>query len=87
MRSPSSWQRASPWRTSWLRTISRTTSRPEAGVEAQPFTTPGGLEVQSIVLKPTPITLENLNLVVDLGWITQDVLCAGVPAGTVEVCG
>ncbi len=60
---------------------------PEAGVEAQPFTTPGGLEVQSIVLKPTPITLENLNLVVDLGWITTDVLCAGVSAGTVEVCG
>ena len=27
---------------------------PEAGVEAQPFTTPGGIEVQSIVLKPTP---------------------------------
>jgi D-xylose transport system substrate-binding protein len=60
---------------------------PEAGVDAQPFTTPGGLEVYSIILKPTPITLDNINLVVDLGWVTQDIVCAGVPAGTVEVCG
>jgi D-xylose transport system substrate-binding protein len=60
---------------------------PEAGVEAQPFTTPGGIDVWSIILKPTPITLENLNLVVDLGWVTQDIVCAGVEPGTVEVCG
>jgi D-xylose transport system substrate-binding protein len=60
---------------------------PEAGVAAQPFTTPGGLEVYSIVLKPTPITRENINLVVDLGWVTQDIVCAGVPAGTIELCG
>jgi D-xylose transport system substrate-binding protein len=60
---------------------------PEAGVDAQPFTTPGGLEVNSIILKPTPITLDNINLVVDLGWVTQDIVCAGVPAGKVDVCG
>lgn len=60
---------------------------PEAGVDAQPFTTPGGIDVWSIILKPTPITLDNLNLVIDLGWETQDAVCAGVEAGTVDACG
>jgi len=60
---------------------------PEAGVDAQPFTTPGGIDVWSIILKPTPITLENINLVVDLGWETQAAVCAGVSPGTVELCG
>jgi D-xylose transport system substrate-binding protein len=53
---------------------------PEAGPGAQEFTTPGGTTVQSITLKPTPITQENLDLVVDLGWISQEALCAGVDA-------
>ena len=56
-------------------------------VDAQPFTTPGGIDVWSIILTPTPITLENINLVIDLGWVTQDIVCAGVPAGTVDACG
>jgi D-xylose transport system substrate-binding protein len=60
---------------------------PEAGVDAQPFTTPGGIDVWSIILKPTPITLENINLVVDLGWETQEAVCAGVSPGTVDLCG
>ncbi len=60
---------------------------PEAGLEAQPFTTPGGIDVWSIILKPTPITQENLNLVIDLGWETQDAVCAGVDPGTVDACG
>jgi D-xylose transport system substrate-binding protein len=59
---------------------------PEAGVAAQPFTTPGGLEVYSIILKPTPITVDNLTLPIDLGWIAQDVVCVGVEPGTVEAC-
>jgi len=54
---------------------------------AQPFTTPDGTTVQSITLKPTPITQENLNLPLDLGWITKDALCAGVdPATAPEAC-
>jgi D-xylose transport system substrate-binding protein len=60
---------------------------PEAGANAQTFKTPGGLDVYSIILKPTPITRENINLVVDLGWETKDAVCAGVPAGTVSLCG
>lgn len=60
---------------------------PEAGVDAQTFTTPGGLDVWSIILKPTPITRENLNLVIDLGWEPQDAVCADVAPGTVDACG
>ena len=56
------------------------TVAPEAGLTAQKFTTPGGNEVNSFILQPTPITAENLNLVVDGGWITKDELCAGVDA-------
>lgn len=59
---------------------------PEAGVDAQEFVD-GDITVWSIILKPTPITLENINLVIDLGWEPQDVVCAGVEAGTVEACG
>lgn len=60
---------------------------PEAGVDAQVFTTPGGNNVWSIILTPTPITLDNIELVVDLGWETQEAVCAGVPAGQVTLCG
>jgi hypothetical protein len=60
--------------------------RPDS-LAAQPFETPGGNTVQSIVLKPTPITQDNINLVVDLGWETQEAVCNGVPAGTVPLCG
>ncbi len=48
------------------------------------FTTPGGIEVASILLAPQPITQDNLNLVLDAGWIGQDVLCQGVT--DLEVC-
>jgi D-xylose transport system substrate-binding protein len=34
-----------------------------------------------------PITRDNLNLVIDAGWVAKDVVCQGVPAGTVDVCG
>ncbi len=48
---------------------------------------PKGIEMQSELLAPTPIEQDNLQLVVDAGWISQDELCAGVEAGTVEACG
>jgi D-xylose transport system substrate-binding protein len=41
----------------------------------------------AILLTPVAITQDNLNLVVDAGWITTDALCQDVPAGTVSVCG
>jgi D-xylose transport system substrate-binding protein len=46
------------------------------------FTTPGGKVVKSIVLKPTPVTKDNLDVPLNLGWITKEKLCAGVGAAT-----
>jgi D-xylose transport system substrate-binding protein len=46
------------------------------------FTTPGGNDLTSIFLTPQPITTDNLNLVLDAGWITKDDLCKDVPAAT-----
>ncbi len=39
-----------------------------------PFTTPEGNEVTSILLQPIPITQDNLDVVVDAGWIDQATL-------------
>ncbi|MGC2239432.1 MAG: substrate-binding domain-containing protein [Acidimicrobiia bacterium] len=60
---------------------------PAAGNAAAQFTTPGGVDVWSVILTPQPITQDNLNIVVDSGWITKDAVCQNVPAGTVDVCG
>lgn len=53
---------------------------------AAPFTTPGEVEMSSILLPPNPITQANLSDVVDAGWISVEALCQGVPSGTVDVC-
>jgi D-xylose transport system substrate-binding protein len=53
---------------------------------AAEFTTPGGNTVWSILLAPQPITRDNLNLVLDAGWIAKDMLCQGVNAADVAVC-
>lgn len=46
-----------------------------------------GLEMQAIFLAPIPITRENLDLVVDAGWISQEALCEGVDgANAPEAC-
>jgi len=58
-----------------------------ASLDAMNFTTPGGVDVWSIILTPIPITQDNLNVVIDAGWITKDAVCQNVPAGTVTVCG
>jgi D-xylose transport system substrate-binding protein len=53
---------------------------------AETFTTPSGNTVNAILLDPVPITRENLNVVLDAGWIAKDVLCQGVNAADVAVC-
>lgn len=50
------------------------------------FTTPGGNTVKSVFLTPVAITRDNLNLVIDAGWIKKDEVCAGVSAGAVAAC-
>jgi D-xylose transport system substrate-binding protein len=47
----------------------------------QKFVTPGGNEMNAVLLAPMPITKDNLTAVVDAGWITKDALCQGVTAG------
>ena len=51
-----------------------------------PFTTPEGNEVTSILLEPIPITQDNLDVVLDAGWIDQATLCEGVEPGSVAAC-
>ena len=46
-----------------------------------------GVEMNAILLAPTPITKDTLNLVIDAGWISKDKACAGVKAGSVKACG
>ena len=47
---------------------------------------PKGVEMRSVFLAPLPITKDNLNVVIDAGWISKDAACQGVAAGSVEAC-
>ena len=40
----------------------------------------------SILLAPIPITQDNLNVVLDAGWIDEATLCQNVEAGSVAGC-
>src|SRR5665213_1307238 len=48
---------------------------------------PRKVSMHSVFLKPVPITRDNLNVVIDAGWISKAEVCQGVPAGKVAVCG
>lgn len=37
-------------------------------------------------LTPVAITKDNLNVVIDAGWVTKDVVCQGVKKGSAKVC-
>ncbi len=47
---------------------------------------PKGVDMNSILLAPVPVTADNLNLVVDAGWISKEELCQGVGAGGPAAC-
>ena len=53
---------------------------------ASPFTTPGGNDLATILLTPIPVTQDNLDVVLDAGWIDKAALCDGVDATKVAVC-
>jgi D-xylose transport system substrate-binding protein len=59
---------------------------PAAVAGTAPFSSPGGNEITSILLEPIPITQDNLNVVLDAGWIDEAALCQGVEAGSVAAC-
>jgi D-xylose transport system substrate-binding protein len=58
----------------------------ESVTGVKPFDSPGGNKMTSILLTPIPITKDNLNVVIEAGWITEDEVCQGVKAGSVSVC-
>jgi len=45
------------------------------------WTSPAGTTLTAKFLAPVPITADNLDVVVDAGWISQDSLCQGVEDG------
>jgi len=47
---------------------------------------PAGIEMNAVFLAPVPITKKNLNQVIDAGWVSKEVVCQGVAAGSVEAC-
>jgi D-xylose transport system substrate-binding protein len=47
---------------------------------------PRHVVMNSLFLAPVPITKDNLNVVIDAGWIKKDEVCQGVKPGTVKVC-
>jgi len=51
---------------------------------SQAWTSPSGTEIQAKFLAPVPITADNLNVVLDAGWISKDALCVGTSG--VAVC-
>jgi len=53
---------------------------------AAPGKTVGGIDTSQVLLKPIPITKDNLKTVLDAKWITEAELCKDVPAGTVTGC-
>jgi D-xylose transport system substrate-binding protein len=48
---------------------------------------PKKVEMNSLFLTPIPITRDNLDVIIEAGWISKAQLCQGVKPGTVKVCG
>ena len=47
---------------------------------------PRKVAMTSILLTPVPITKDNLDVVIEAGWVPKDVVCRGVKAGTAKAC-
>ncbi len=47
---------------------------------------PNGTEMNAVFLAPIAITQDNLDVVIDAGWVSKDVVCQGVAAGSVAAC-
>jgi D-xylose transport system substrate-binding protein len=68
---PVNWARpqpTSPWR--WPRAKVENAIKWSGG--------PKGIEINAILLKPVPITRDNLDTVIKAGWVTKQVVCQGV---------
>ena len=47
---------------------------------------PKGVKMESIFLTPQAITKDNLQTIIDAGWVSKEVVCQGVKAGSVPAC-
>ncbi|MHB2267809.1 D-xylose ABC transporter substrate-binding protein [Aliihoeflea sp. PC F10.4] len=47
---------------------------------------PNGTQMNAVFLTPVAITQDNLDVIIDAGWVTKDVVCQGVSAGSVAAC-
>jgi D-xylose transport system substrate-binding protein len=47
---------------------------------------PKKVEMNALLLTPIPITKDNLNIVLDAGWVSKAEICKGVRPGAVDVC-
>jgi D-xylose transport system substrate-binding protein len=54
--------------------------------DAVSWTSPAGTTMTARFLAPVPVTRDNLNVVLDAGWISKESLCAGVNPSKVAVC-
>jgi D-xylose transport system substrate-binding protein len=54
--------------------------------DTHPRTSPKGIVMNARLLRPVPITRNNLEIVVNAGWITKADLCQNVAPGKVKAC-
>ena len=54
--------------------------------ETHPWTSPKGIVMSARFLRPVPITRDNLNVVIEAGWIAKAELCQNVSTGRVKAC-
>ncbi|MDR6951645.1 D-xylose transport system substrate-binding protein [Ancylobacter sp. 3268] len=47
---------------------------------------PKKVSMNSTFLKPVPITKDNLDVIIEAGWVPKATVCQGVKAGTVKAC-
>ena len=47
---------------------------------------PRGVAMHSVFLEPIPITRDNLDVVIEAGWVRRDVVCQEVEPGSVPAC-
>ena len=53
---------------------------------ATTFDLDGGAEQRAFPLNPTTITADNIDLMVDAGWVSIEDVCRGVESGTYSLC-
>lgn len=53
---------------------------------AEEFESPNGLTLESIFLTPVAITKDNLQTIIDAGWVSKETVCQGVEPGSVPAC-